>query len=99
MVNPRGSTCALGFDAICLGSVIACGAVRVWAVAMFSVTAILIEMTIAKTAKVRMDQRPRKVDGRESLAEELTGSRSYVFPPCSRSYRRHGRCFPEGNPR
>src|ERR1700704_3704352 len=52
MVKLRGSTCALGLEAICLGSVTAWGEGRVWAAV--SMTAVLINMTIAKSAIVRM---------------------------------------------
>ena len=51
----RGSTCALGLEEICFGSVMACGAGRVWAAAMASVITVLISMTIANEVKVRME--------------------------------------------
>src|ERR1700729_1135780 len=53
MVRLRGSTWALGFESICLGSVTATGAARVWA-ATVSVTTVLMSMTIANETKVRM---------------------------------------------
>ena len=52
IVRVRGSTCALGFEEICLGSVTACGAGKVWAAA--SETTVLIRTTIAKGTRVRM---------------------------------------------
>src|SRR5258707_15676851 len=97
MVSLRGSTCAFGFDAICLGSVTACGAGRVWAETA-SVTTVLIQMTIAKSARKRMG------GNLESLVKKKTSrgdtlSRSCASPPCSRFYRRHDRCFTERNTR
>src|SRR5579864_9500332 len=59
MVRLRGSTCALGLEAICLGSVIACGVGRVWAVTV-SARTVLMSMTITKRSKVRMELEPRK---------------------------------------
>src|SRR5271170_6377313 len=57
-VRLRGSTCALGLEAICLGSVTDCGAGKVWAVAV-SVTTVLMSMTIAKSTRVRMKPEPQ----------------------------------------
>ena len=53
MVRLRGSTSALGLDAICLGSVTALGVGRVWA-AMVSARTVLINMTIANEIEMRM---------------------------------------------
>src|SRR5579862_1217362 len=54
MVRLLGSTCAFGFEAICLGSVMACGAEMVCAATNVSLTKVLIRMTIAKRMNVRM---------------------------------------------
>src|SRR2546423_14274387 len=53
MVRLRGSTCALGLEAICLGSVTAGGVGSVCASAA-SARIMPMSTTIAKTAKVRM---------------------------------------------
>src|SRR5271170_1570608 len=53
MVRVRGSTWALGLDAIFFGSVTAWGAGKVWAAAV-SATTVLMSMTIANGMKARM---------------------------------------------
>src|SRR5580704_14670244 len=60
MVRLRGSTCALGLEAICLGSVTAWGVLRVWA-STVSVTSVLMSMTIANEMKIRMGIRGLEV--------------------------------------
>src|ERR1700682_6212677 len=67
MVRLLGSTWALGVLLICLGSVTAWGAGRVWAEAVLSRTKVFMSMTIAKSEKVRMIWMPR--NQAESLAE------------------------------
>jgi hypothetical protein len=52
IVRLRASTCALGLEAIFPGSVTAWGTGRVWAA--ISVTTVLMNMTIAKSAQRRM---------------------------------------------
>src|SRR5579863_1388790 len=68
MVRLRGSTCALGLEAICLGSVMACGAGSVWA-ASGSATMVLMSMTIANETKVRMRLRALKRPTTKSLSK------------------------------
>src|ERR1700737_284401 len=71
MVRLLGSTCALGVLLICLGSVTAWGAGRVWAEAVLSRRKVFMSMTIAKSEKVRMIWMPR--NQAESLAEHSVG--------------------------
>jgi hypothetical protein len=53
MVRVRGSTWALGLDAICFGSVTASGAGKVWEAAV-SATTVLMSMTITNGMDARM---------------------------------------------
>src|SRR5580658_4856876 len=68
MVRLRGSTCALGLDAICFGSMTAWGVGKVWAAAV-SATTVLMSMTIANGMKVRMESSGPRVSRTESLTE------------------------------
>src|SRR5580658_6298515 len=69
MARLRGSTCAFGFEAICLGSVTAWGVGRVWAMAV-SATTVLMNMTIAKSRTIRMSGRTSVRCNEESIEEK-----------------------------